>query len=254
MKEFRWARFWRLFRNDVLRLARPLSYGTLALLGLTVTLYLTRFGRAGAGDDPLHAALFGFELVGAGLLLTGISFQDMHHPLERFQYLLLPCSNLERFLSRYLLTGPLFVVYAALAFTLIDRAGNALAGLWIDIQQPRFSPWSGSLLNVVSGYLLAHAVVLTGAICFRTHALLKTVLFLMMLLVSLVLLENLLGRAMFPGAFSWSSFENVEPLPVELLPQFTLPWVNVLAGLGIGAWILYIAFLCLRDHEARDGV
>lgn len=254
MSRFSRSRFARVMLNDALRVARPVMYGTFALLGATVTIYLTRFGGARQTDDPLYIGMYGFCLIGAGLLFTGVAFQDMHHPLQRYQYLMLPSSTLERLLSRYLLTGPLFVLCGTLAFMASDFVSNQMTAVWIGARQPLFSPLAEQVRMVAWGYIAAHMAVFIGAICFRTHALLKTILLLLLLLLSLVLVENLAERILFPEAFSWTQFENVRPLPLQLQPWFAAAWMNVVLVICAFAWFLYIAWLCLRDHEVTDGV
>ena len=107
MNAFSIARFQRLLQNDALRMLRPVLYCTLAFLGLTVLLHATLTEAGTTAQPSISIVVFGIYLLGGGLLLTSLAFHDMHHPLEGQRYLMLPCSNLERFLSRYLLTGPL---------------------------------------------------------------------------------------------------------------------------------------------------
>ena len=59
-------------------------------------------------------------LIVGGLICTSTIFADLHHPLQRFHYLTLPCSNLERFLSRYLLSAPLYYLYVLVAYAILD--------------------------------------------------------------------------------------------------------------------------------------
>jgi hypothetical protein len=84
--------------------------------------------------------------------------------------------------------------------------------------------------------------------------LLKTILFLLLVLLSLVMVENVVGRILFPEAFSWTQFGNTRPFPLELQPWFAAAWMNVVVIIAALAWLFYIAYLCLRDHEATGGV
>jgi hypothetical protein len=254
MSTFSARRFGRVMRNDLWRVARPALYCMAALLGTTVAIYLIAFRNARPTSDPVHEVLFGCCLIITGLLFTGAAFRDMHHPLQRYQYLMLPVSNLERLLSRYLLTGPLFVLCATSAFMAFDFIGNQLTHIWINERQLRFSPFAGETLAVIWGYLMAHLAVFTGAICFRSHALLKTLLFLLVAVFGLALFEELALRIFHPDSYSWTQFSPVHPVPVELMPWFTASWMNYVACIAIAAWVLYVAYFCLRDHEAADGV
>ena len=137
MNQFSSPRFLRLIQNDVLRVARPVIFGTLALLGLTVLIYLANFETGRTSDPPLYNVLFSIYLLGGGLVFTSLAFQDMHHPLERYQYLMLPCTNVERFLSRYLLTGPLLLIYIVVAFSAMDWIANLLSGAGEEVKFDR---------------------------------------------------------------------------------------------------------------------
>ncbi|MEO6079629.1 MAG: hypothetical protein ABIQ86_07620 [Steroidobacteraceae bacterium] len=254
MIQFSPRRFGRVIQNDALRIMRPVLYTTVALFGLTMLVYLFRAGRVSDQAQGVQHVLFGCYLIGAGLLLTGVAFQDMHHPLDRYQYLMLPVSSFERLMSRFLLTGPLFVLYGTLAFMAFDIVGKQLVMMYWEIRQPPFSPFTAQTKSLVLWYMLAHLVTLTGGICFRTHAFLKTILFLLGLVLALTLVENAAERMFFPDLFSWTQFENITPLPLELMPRFAVSWMNVAFVVGLCGWMFYVAYVCLRDHEASDGV
>jgi hypothetical protein len=254
MSSFSIVRFRRVMLNDLLRAARPVLYASAALLGVIVAVYMMGFRNARSTSDPVHVVLFGICFIVTGLLFTGAVFRDIHHPLERNQYLMLPVSNLERLLSRYLLSGPFLALYATLAYMGFDYVANQLTHIWINKQQPLFSPASAGTIAVIRGYLIAHVAVFTGAICFRSFALLKTIVFLLGVLLAQGLVEYLSLRLLFPELFSWTGFMPVREFPVELEPWFTVSWLNLVFVVGAFAWMIRIAYLCLRDHEATDGV
>src|SRR5688572_7721339 len=118
MSSFSWPRFQRVFANDLLQQWRKIWIGTLALAGSGLVAYLTNVDPQAAVRPTLYEALFPTALLGGGLIFASTIFADLHHPLRRFHYLTLPCSNLERFLSRYLLTGPIFYLYVLAAYAI----------------------------------------------------------------------------------------------------------------------------------------
>ena len=93
-----------------------------------------------------------------------------------------------------------------------------------------------------------------GGSRFRTHAFLRTMLVLLTLILAMVLVENIAQRIFFPELFTWDQFERLEPLPVEVMPGFPVTWMNIAFATAVFGWLLYIAYACLRDHEASDGV
>lgn len=245
-------RLWRLLRNDLQRIARPVAYATLALLGVTVIAWLTIYEPGFVAQEPTSAVLFAVLLLGTGLLFTSISFHDMHHPLERYRYLMLPCSNLERFLARYLLTGPLFVLYAIVAFAVMDWIGNGLAAWLRGSQQPLFAPLSREVLGTIGGYLLLHAVMLLGAIRFRSYALLKTAVSVLLVWLGMALAMYLALRVFYWNSFTLASLEAVGPIHLRVQPLFEATWMNIAAVVAFALWLLYVAFRCLRAHEVQD--
>lgn len=254
MNGFSPSRFLRVIQNDALRIARPLLYCTVVVLGLTVLVYCAVFETGNTVSPPASAVLFGMYLMGGGLILTGMAFQDMHHPLERYRYLMLPCSNLERFLSRYLLTGPLFLLYATLTFAAIDWVANLLTEQWIEVREPLLSPFSPQSLVLMRVYLFAHIAVLTGAICFRSYALLRTTLFLLLGFAVLLAVMYVAMRIIYWDHFSWTRFAPVQPLGLLLKPLFAATWMNFVVAIGFLLWMLRVAYRCLCGHEVQGGL
>jgi len=254
MNAFSFARFQRVLQNDALRMLRPVLYCTLAFLGLTVLLHATLTEAGTTAQPSISIVVFGIYLLAGGLLLTSLAFHDMHHPLERHRYLMLPCSNLERFLSRYLLTGPLLLLYVVLSFNAMDWLANQLPLLWIDARAPAFSPLVPPALLMMRVYLVAQALVLTGAICFRSLALPRTVLFLLVAFAGFLAVLYVADRAFYWDHYSWTRWAPVRPLGFELVPLFAASWMNVVAATGFTLWMLRVAYRGLCTHEVQDGL
>ena len=102
------------------------------------------------------------------------------------------------------------------------------------------------------GYLLAHALMFTGAICFRSHALVKTALSLLGIWLSLAAVFYLALRVFYFDAFDWDRLEAVRELHLYLAPAFAAEWMNWTLGAIFGLWILYAAYRCLRAHEVQN--
>jgi hypothetical protein len=254
-RQFDLSRFLRLLRNDLLDGMRARLYGTLAMIGATALVYISNFEPgAGRDDPPISLVLFTIYLMGTGAFLTSVAFSDMHHPLARYQYLLLPVSNLERFLSRWLITGPLFVLYALLAFVAADAIANLLVGWLNGASYPPFAPFSAEVWINVRIYFAVHALALTGAICFRSVALVKSALFVMAWAIGLLAMGYVALRIFYFDFFSFTSFHPDESLHLRLQPLFAASWMNWLAAVAMVAWVLFVAYRCLRAHEVQDGI
>lgn len=254
MNTFSLARFRRVLQNDALRMLRPVLYCTLGFLGLTLLLHATLTGPDATTQPATSLVVFGIYLLGGGLLLTSLAFHDMHHPLEGYRYLMLPCSNSERFLSRYLLTGPLLLLYVVGSFAAMDWLASLLTAFWADAREPAFSPAAPAALVMMRVYLFAQALVFTGAICCRSLALPRTLLFLLATCAGLLAVLYVAVRIFYWNHFDWTDWRPVRPLGFALVPLFAATWMNVLAAVGFTLWMLRVAYRSLCTHEVQDGL
>jgi hypothetical protein len=251
MNGFSRARFVRVFINDLLLHARRIGIATLALLGVGLVAYLTNLEPGPNGPPRLYLGFFAAALIGGGLLLTSTIFADLHHPLRRYQALTLPCSGLERFVGRYLLTGPLFYLYVLVLSALFDRVAAALALAAFGRAGASFAPFEPSMLEIARNYFWLHALVFGGAIFFRGFALAKTLLAICVVGFSLLLVQLVAVRLLF-----WRYFTTWLPQESELPgPQFVPPtWLTVPLLAAFVLWVLYVAYQCLREHEVQGEV
>jgi hypothetical protein len=248
MSPFNTSRFARVFSNDLLQLWRKIWIATLALVGVGLICYLTNVDPHAVVRPALYVALFSAVLVGGGLVVTSTIFADMHHPLQSAQYLTLPCSNLERFLSRYLLTGPLYYLYVLIGYAVFDRAAALIADWMMGTHGAPFAPFSSQMWDVTLFYFGVHALMFWGAIYFRSYTLIKTALAVVLMWLGLALVALISIRVAF-----WDRFTTL--LPNETTAQFHMfhvPIPVVVAGcVLLYLWVLYIAYQCLREHEVQ---
>lgn len=257
MNTFAWPRFIRVFANDLILLkARRIAMASLALIGLGLLVYLTSVPGARPGVVEPSLYLFPILLLGGGLVFTSIIYGDMHHPLERFHYLTLPCSNLERFVSRYLITAPLYYVYALVLYFVFEQIAKLLC-LWLfDATFEPFDPADLADRSFTLAFFVAHAVVYAGAIWFRSFALVKTAASLFGLWLALTLVFSLTMRLVF-----WDSFISLFELRPDVYINLNIPFMSEEPALAhksllfaAALWVLFLGYLGLRDHEVQDGL
>ncbi len=184
---FNIARFSRLLMNDI-RLHKKI------ILSVTLTLMLF----------VCHFADYFFVLYVGGFILSSMAFSEYHDPKRAHSALTLPCSALEKVLSKWMLTSigyalGLVILYFLLSIVL--HFGKSLERF--DILQPAL--WMG-----IGKYILLQSVVFLGAISFKKYALIKTaltvsifcaILFLIAINVSPLFLVSLSGISLY--YFSW---------------------------------------------------
>lgn len=261
---FNWQRFARVFLNDVMLLqARRMAFASLGLAGIGIIVYLSTASESPDANVNVALILFGILLAGGGQIFTSMIYNDMHHPLERFQYLMLPCSNLERFISRYLITAPLYLVYAIVLFKLFEVIANFTITVMFDAAPvPVLDLGSEDARRIMLGYFASHVFVYWAAIWFRSYALIKLMAASFLFWMACMALMALTIRILYWNSFiSLFELNPAGPFPnIHFGPEYFvdaegnfLAWTKV-ATLAILGWVLFLAYLGLKEHEVQDGL
>ncbi len=250
MNNLRWPRFQRLFLNDLQTQGRKILMGSAGALVVGVLLYLTVMSGPN-GDVLLYRAFFIIAMYAGGLTLTSMIFSDMHHPDERYFYLMQPVSNFERILSRYLISGPLFHVYFVALYYVFEMVARVLSNLFFG-QAAQFFDYRDSVIQGASRlYLVAHAVVLLGAIYFRSYALAKTILSLAGLVLACITVLWFSMRLVFWDYFpSLFAFAPANEPATSFHPANWPTYIHWFIAVALYLWVLFIAYTTLQDHEA----
>jgi hypothetical protein len=259
---FNWQRFVRVFLNDLTLLqARRIGFATLGLVGIGLIAYLSNASEAPGANQEVALVTFAILLIGGGQIFTSVIFNDMHHPLERFQYLMLPCSNLERFVSRYLITAPLYLVYAIVLFKVFEFVANfAIVALFDVPAVPVLDLGAERAQSVMVGYVATHVFVYAAAIWFRSYALIKLWATSSVLWIICGVLAFLAVRIFYWDSFiSFFEMNPAGPYP-NIDAQFMFDergtpttWVKALFGAFL-VWVMFLAYLGLKEHEVQDGL
>lgn len=166
---FSLRRFIRLMLNDLLANKKALLIAALSVFAYWSTQDPRVLVRANtlsslAGQDfaVLNSSgfLFGIALFFAGFILTSRSFRELHRTELAYHYLTLPCSNFERFLSKFLITSVGYV--------------TALLGLFFVHNIIHGFTVFDSRLWVIGYYMVLHSWVLLGAALFKRYNLVLT--------------------------------------------------------------------------------
>jgi hypothetical protein len=147
-----------------------------------------------SGDDVNHYSAYFFLLYVSGFWITSHIFDDCLRPQKATLFLMLPCSNFERFLSKWLLAAVIFPLSLLVLYYLFSALGIFLHEFvshesleMISLAVPHL--WVG-----LERYLVLQSLVMLAAISFRSHALIKLFLMAGVLLI---------GILIFSGTLSW---------------------------------------------------
>ena|SRR3990167_593642 len=129
---------------------------------------------------PFHLisnmTVYFFVLYSVGFVSASRAFTEMHDKEKACHYLTLPCSNLERFLSKWLLSGVFFPIAITLIFFLLSNL-NVIANrvLYHNVISV-FDITQLSLWIQIGKYIILQSVFLLGAAYFYKNAFAKTTL------------------------------------------------------------------------------
>lgn len=203
-----------------------------------------------------------FGLFFGGLLFTSMAFSELASKEKGAQFLMLPASHFEKFITIFLVTtvGYLLVyhiaAYAALLFLNKVSLIRNEAALLLDWS---FLSKEDGHVYIYYAYIFCHALFLLGAVFFSRLAFIKTLVATLVCLAALYLLNTLLVWILFAGHMP-TPFQNVPFLLVGVHDGLYKSNVYVISEKMINSYIFIaqyllapalwtIAYFRLKDKE-----
>ena len=170
---FSFPRFWHLMQ-------REFAQNKKIFLMIAAVAFLViggnALGWAYNREHGYHEFAYGFYLLVGGFILTSLSFTEMNQPDNKLFYLTLPATSLEKFISRWLITGLGFAVLLTIGYWLTTLVAKALGIAIFDFNIGDFNPFTKENILFFQIYLAVQTIFLLGAVYFRKFAIFKTVL------------------------------------------------------------------------------
>lgn len=236
-----------------------------------LALLLLTFAGVVEANFSTYSDLLPFYLIGmyvTGIIFTSMSFNELGNKPRGIDYLLLPASHLEKFLTTLLITTVGFLIVYHFAFFLaakvLDTIISLRHGRHLRNDLGEFSQPNMWYLNYYF-WVLAQSVFLLGAVCFHKYSFIKTTCCFIVFCVFLYLLNGVFTQIFFHGKMiDWRAQMpfvgvglSVPPVgdPITSRQEFlTLPSgmrdVFIFIGEYLVAPMLWtIAYFRLRDKE-----
>jgi len=154
-------------------------------------------------DDS--SAYFNILYVG-GFIFTSVAFSDLHNRSKAHLFLMLPCSNLERFLSKWFLTSVGFAMGALIIYYILSVIGVAFYLVMFKWHVNALNIFDPDLWNGIVQYIILQSIILLGAIIFKKQVLIKTALVISCFFLVLGLFSLLIASIVFYPDYSQSEF------------------------------------------------
>ena len=154
--------------------------------------------RQGLQFASAYHELFSSFLLLGGFILTSLMFnKDMFSKDGQQEWLMLPATSLEKFLSKALLTAFVYPLALIILFFLASLVSEPLLLLFFKSPIQIFNPFVGGMGSLLASYLVWQSVFLLGATYFHKAHFIKTVLAIGVIGISLGLLGMLFAKFVF---------------------------------------------------------
>lgn len=171
------TRFWLLLKTEFIRsrngilITLLISFGLQFFVGFILSCIVENL------EMYEHYENFGFNLIVVGFILSSLAFKDLNNTLKRYQYLTLPASALEKFLSMWFLTSIAWIVVFTGIYSLYAVLVNLFgSGIFTNIEFQSFSPLNEQALDSIKYYFVLQGILLVGATHFKGYVFPKTIL------------------------------------------------------------------------------
>lgn len=220
----------------------------LVLLGLVLLIGYFSFlaNKAFFQSETLHESLYAPLLIIFGIITSGAAYREFAGLGTRQDYLLLPASHEEKWISRWLRTAPFYLI----GFTIVYYAGAALLTLMIGILHQQWTGWAHPFHNWTGhlwiGYVILNAILLVGAVHFNRYPTMKTLGILIGSMIGFLIYVSVIGLAI---TFNLQSNYSITEDQISLFndpPHPAYVWIFGLLNLLFFWWV---AFLKLKEKE-----
>lgn len=257
-QSFSFTRFGYLLRRDFNQSGKSF----LILMTIMFAVWTLNLTGSRNGDNNFHATMFSQWLLIGGFIISSLAFYEFIKPTERQFYLQLPASNLEKFTSRWLLTGLGYTIGLVAYYWVFSLFASWIGIAFYDHQFDAFTPFRGNNLIAIKSYLAAQTIFLAGAATFKRFAFFKT-LFGAIILVAIIAFFSLTSfRIIFADLFEGLFHLRPEMMidgkmvPVEPSRKFVatikefVPQYAKFMGFIVGPIVmLFIGYFKLKETE-----
>lgn len=208
---FKPRRFGQLLLRDLAGGYRGILIAMAAVAGTVIVLSaLTMLGQAPAGEIRYNGAL-GFHLgffvqllFFGGFIVTSLAFREARQNGSAAFYLTLPASLFEKLASKLLVTSVGFALGSLVFYTATAAVSEGINTLIFGTSHGFFNPFDPTVLKAVALYLLAQSVYLLGSIWFKKFAFVKTVLWVSVAAIGIIVVAAVVGRIVLADHFVWN--------------------------------------------------
>lgn len=246
-------RLYLLMRCDVILHLRTIMLAMSTILGVLFLAII--FTPERAASIFADSALFLVILFIAGFWLNSKTFRVFHIPRLTRNYLLIPASQMEKFLSRMLLTSFGLALFALVIYFIFSVIVCGLLWLFYQAPIPLFAITSVKLWHGILIYWVLQSVIILASIYFKNHCLLKLILTLVILKFGLFIFTLLMsliffGEVITNSPFAWSQITFALPT----VSQFYFNLFSWIFWLCLAPFCWVVTYIRFKESEETHGI
>ncbi len=241
-------RFLLLLRNDLMTHFKTSLIVTGFIIGaLSFLVFLANFNGS---LSRLHLESFKLVIIQGGYLVTAASFRSLHEKKRSSFYLTLPASLIEKLLSRLVLTTIGFVVGVSALYYGFSLLASSASVLINGNSLPVFNPFESGNRSVIAFYWITQSVFLLGAIHFRSHHFIKTILSTWVFgAVVIVFTIGVTWLTFDISLFRQNHVYHLKQLDLGETSLHAFRVIKMFIVYGVAPFFWYISYLKFKEYE-----
>lgn len=186
-----------------------------------------------------------------GAIITSACFNELHKPEKSIHFLTLPASPLEKFATAYISTTVIYSFVAVAFYYIAYYVASLLAMMLTNTPLEPINFFDAELIRVMEIYFVAQSVFFLGAIYFRGHNFLKTLLSLFIISFAVSILQTLFSLMIF-GDLIFSNIDesNWNAKGNDYFMDTLLPMVKIIGLYMLPIFLLVVSYIRFNEREA----
>lgn len=243
---FSLRRVYLLLRSDI-AILKAVSFTTIVTIMAALLLY-NLLNPSNIFTVNKSSTVFNLMLFIGGFLTTSFAFKNLHNPYRNYFFLMLPASNLEKFIEHIFLTA----IFYPLVLLLIYSCFYWILGVIIFFITHKFifvvTPFLYFTWKIILIYVIAQSIFLAGAAYFKKHVFVKTILTLCIVGLIVVAFASLLAKLFFYSSYNGMTL-YIPRFPENMGGIFSTLYSLFFILLAPFCWV--ITYFRMKEIEAK---
>ncbi|MFO8234240.1 MAG: hypothetical protein R6U04_02375 [Bacteroidales bacterium] len=244
------SRLYYLIQRDIKTNLRPYLIGIVAIAGLLLLiLVIDSYFRKSLDYEPFVSTFLMIFTIG-GLVFTSRIFSELHHPEKSYYYLTLPASALEKLVAQWLLSAPIMIIVSYIGVHVVAFLGGILSSALFQIDFHWLSLTEYASSDTWIDYLIIHSIFFLGAVAFRNHNFIKTLLSIFIIGFVIIIFIGGMAYFLFSGeelqkGDMWIQFGDLFGLPANSLNTL----LEIVLQYILAPFFLIVSYFKLKERQ-----